>query len=344
MPKSTTSSTGKVCSWMSTLHESWHEWDEVMLECGMESAGGQLASRRRTLVDAGIRTFAFCRMSRGEIAAYRRRPGILPSGWSGIQASTLRYSDEQTIGAVAALVTAVGQLDGSSPASFERWGVVAASRFLGRSNLLAAMNRFRAEGVWGVSPHLIPHFALHSPAGTLSLAFGIHGPNLGTGGGRFCMTDGVLTALSWLSSGIVPGVWLVATGWVPELSLEDDAQPREDVQCEALALALVPAGSERTSGLRLRLAGSLHASNPRPIDIAGLVEKLQSPAGDLHRKGISRRRLLAHTTHAGSALPEPHFAPHALSRSRLHRAGTDATGSYLVELVAPELSRIIQEA
>ena len=344
MPDSATSSTGEVCSGMSTLHESGHGWDEVMLERGMESAGGQVAGRRQILVDAGIRTFAFCRMSRGEIAAYRRRPGTLPPGWGGIQASTLRYSDEQTIGAVAALVMAVGRLGGSSPATFQRWGVVAASRFLGRSNLLAAMNRFQVEGVWGVSPHLIPHFALHSPAGTLSLVLGIHGPNLGTGGGRFCLTDGVLTALSWLSSGIVPGVWLVATGWSPEMSLEDDAQPREDAHCESLALALVPGGSEGASGFRLRLVASLRATEPSPIDIAELAENLQRQAGDLPRNGANRRRLIAHATHAGSTLPEPHFAPHALSRSRLHKAGTDATGSYHVELAAPELHRINQEA
>ena len=303
-----------------------------------------MASRRRILVDAGIRAFAFCRMSRGEIAAYRRRPGTLPPGWGAIQASTLRYSDEQTIGAVAALVMAVGQLGGSGPATFQRWGVVAASRFLGRLSLLATMNRFRAEGVWGVSPHLIPHFALHSPAGTLSLALGIHGPNLGTGGGRFCMTDGVLTALSWLSSGIVPGVWLVATGWAPEMSLEDDAQPREDARCEALAVALVPPGSEESSGWRLRLAPSLRAAEPSPIDIAELAETLQREPGDPPRNGANRRRLIAHATHAGSTVPEPHFAPHALSRSRLHKTGTDATGSYHVGLVAPEHHRINQEA
>jgi hypothetical protein len=205
------------------------------------------------------------------------------------------------------------------------------------------MNRFQDEGVWGVSPHLIPHFALHSPAGTLSLALGIHGPNLGTGGGRFCMTDGLLTALSWLSSGIVPGVWLVTTGWTPEMSLEGNAQPREDVQCEGLALALVPAGSQGTSGQRLRVALSPRASEPRPIDISKLAENLACEPGDQPRNGRNRRRLIAHGTHAGSSPPEPHFGPRALARSGLHRVGTDATGNYQVELVFPELERINQE-
>jgi hypothetical protein len=158
------------------------------------------------------------------------------------------------------------------------------------------------------------------------------------------MTDGVLTALSWLSSGIVPGVWLVASGWAPEISLEDDAQPREDAQCEALALALVPPGSEGSSGWRLRLAPSLRAAEPIPIDIAKLAESLKSQTGDQPRNGANGRRLIAHATHAASTPPEPHFATHALTRSGLFKAGTDATGSYQVELIVPDPQRINQEA
>src|SRR5439155_569002 len=82
------------------------------------------------------------------------------------------------------------------------WGVVAASCHLGRSQLVVALKRFAEEGVWGVSPHLIPHFALHSPAGTLSLALGAHGPNLGVGGGPGSTTEGTLTALTWLDEGL----------------------------------------------------------------------------------------------------------------------------------------------
>ena len=95
--------------------------------------------------------------------------------------------------------------------------MVAASRYLGRANLAVALRSFMAEGVWGTSPHLIPHFALHSASGTISLALGSHGPNLGVGGGLHAAAEGFLTALTWLSTGVVPGVWLVLTGWSPEL-------------------------------------------------------------------------------------------------------------------------------
>ncbi len=94
---------------------------------------------------------------------------------------------------------------------------MAASRYLGRANLAVALRSFMAEGVWGTSPHLIPHFALHSASGTISLALGSHGPNLGVGGGLHAAAEGFLTALTWLSTGVVPGVWLVLTGWSPEL-------------------------------------------------------------------------------------------------------------------------------
>ncbi len=79
------------------------------------------------------------------------------------------------------------------------------------------LRSFKAEGVWGTSPHLIPHFALHSPSGTISLALGLHGPNLGVGGGLHAAAEGFLAAMTWLSAGVVPGVWLVLSGWSPEL-------------------------------------------------------------------------------------------------------------------------------
>ena len=72
---------------------------------------------------------------------------------------------------------------------------------LGRANLAVALRSFMAEGVWGTSPHLIPHFALHSASGSISLALGLHGPNLGVGGGLHAVAEGFLTALTWLSDG-----------------------------------------------------------------------------------------------------------------------------------------------
>ena len=106
------------------------------------------------------------------MSALRRRPGPVPEGWQRTPPSLLRYADEQTVAGTAAVFAAIAAM-GRGPRSSRRWGVVAASRYLGRASLAAALRSFRAEGVWGTSPHLIPHFALHSPSGTISLALGV---------------------------------------------------------------------------------------------------------------------------------------------------------------------------
>ena len=119
-----------------------------------------------------------------------------------------------------------------------------------------ALQSFLAEGVWGTSPHLIPHFALHSASGTISLGLGLHGPNLGVGGGLHAAAEGFLAALTWLSIGSVPGVWLVLTGWSPELVPDRNGRPASgERDCQALALALCARGPcerpARSSGQRL---------------------------------------------------------------------------------------------
>ena len=181
------------------------------------------------------------RMSPAEVPALRRRPGPVPEGWAPPAPSLLRNSDEQTIAGLCAVFAAI---DGMRlPRDrYEGWGVVAASRFLGRANLARALQSFLAEGVWGTSPHLIPHFALHSASGTISLGLGLHGPNLGVGGGLHAAAEGFLTALTWLSSGIVPGVWLVLSGWSPELVPDRSGGPPTAIDCQALAIALGAAG------------------------------------------------------------------------------------------------------
>src|SRR5262249_23765427 len=80
-------------------------------------------------------------------------------------ASTLKHLDEQTVAGLAATCQAIRD-HGLDPAGFHDWGVLAAPHFLGKSITVAALSRFRAEGAWGVSPHVIPHHSLHSLSGT----------------------------------------------------------------------------------------------------------------------------------------------------------------------------------
>jgi hypothetical protein len=216
-------------------------------------------------------------MAPEEKAALRRRPGPVPEGWSRTPPSLLRYADEQTVAGTAAVFGAMDALS-RPPADFERWGVVAASRFLGRANLSAALRAFVAEGVWGTSPHLIPHFALHSPSGTISLALGLHGPNLGVGGGLRAAAEGFLAALTWLAAGVAPGVWLVLSGWSPELVPDPSGASPAAGECQALALALVGTGAVGAAGPAIRLElGPESVPAPAPVDLAALAQDLAVP-------------------------------------------------------------------
>jgi hypothetical protein len=212
------------------------------------------------------------------VPSLRRRPGPVPEGWNRVAPSLLRYSDEQTIAGTAAVFGAIEAMD-SSPARFQDWGVVAASRFLGRANLAVALRSFKVEGVWGTSPHLIPHFALHSASGTISLALGSHGPNLGVGGGLHSAADGFLTALTWLSSGVVPGVWLVLTGWSPELNPDPTGLANHSGECMALALALVNTETESRRPTFRAVFSSAGLPVRAPLDLASLAERLTHPEG-----------------------------------------------------------------
>jgi hypothetical protein len=219
------------------------------------------------------------RMSPADVPALRRRPGPIPEGWTGIAPSVLRYSDEQSIAGTAATLTAIERM-GLPSEALEDWGVVAASRYLGRASLAVALRNFLDEGVWGTSPHLIPHFALHSPAGTISLALGLHGPNVGVGGGLHAVAEGFLAALTWLSSGGVPGVWLVLSGWSPELVPVQRGNDAAAGECQALAIALVPGQPAEGRAAVRAVVGAQRSPAAGPIDLVRLAEALESPGSE----------------------------------------------------------------
>jgi len=217
------------------------------------------------------------RMSPEEVPALRRRPAPSPEGWGSVPPSLLRNSDEQTVAGLCAVFTAIANMR-SPRERYEGWGVVAASRFLGRANLARALQSFLAEGVWGTSPHLIPHFALHSASGTISLGLGLHGPNLGVGGGLHAAAEGFLAALTWLSSGNVPGVWLVLSGWSPELVPDQSGGAAAATDCQALAIALAAPGSPGRRLAVRALIGEAGRHAPAPVDLVALAQRLEREA------------------------------------------------------------------
>ncbi len=179
----------------------------------------------------------------------RRQPG--PIHGEPLPASFLKHADEQTVAGLAAVYQAIDRW-GLHATDFRDWGVVAAPRFLGRPAMAAALQRFQAEGAWGVSPHLIPHRSLHSLSGTVSQALKVHGPNFGVGGGPGGAAEVLLAAAAMLEGQKLPGVWVVLTCLDPERPPEATGRPAAGTQCLGLALALTPIG-RRNAGIRLRV-------------------------------------------------------------------------------------------
>ena len=181
----------------------------------------------------------------------RQQPPALPGGF--LTPALLKHADEQTIATLAAISSALTD----SPVlthDFSEWGVVSAPRYMGRSAIASAFQRFRTEGAWGVSPHLIPHRALHAMSGTISQALRAHGPNFGVGSSPGMVAEPLMAALTLLHGRSLPGVWLTLSRVEPEEGLSQENEHPKGTGCTALVLALTPR-TERQSGLTMRMAG-----------------------------------------------------------------------------------------
>jgi hypothetical protein len=180
---------------------------------------------------------AVVRANLDSLEELRRHPG--PIHGEPLPASLLKHADEQTIAGLCSVYQAIAKA-GLQTTCFCDWGVVAAPRFLGRPTMASAVQRFIAEGAWGVSPHLIPHRSLHSISGTVSQALQIHGPNFGVGGGPSGTVEALLAATALLVRKKLPGVWVVLTCLSPPLPPDEAGRMPPGTQAIGLALALTP--------------------------------------------------------------------------------------------------------
>jgi hypothetical protein len=144
---------------------------------------------------------------------------------------TLKHADEQIIVALFAVRQALDAAALDMPAC-ESWAIVAAPQSIGRRRVAESIVRFRDEGAWSMSPHIIPHCSLHSLPGMLSQALGQHGPNFGAGGIRGCESEAMWAALPLLQQNRWPGAWVVLTGW------DHDRLPNHQASCQAAVLGL----------------------------------------------------------------------------------------------------------
>jgi hypothetical protein len=201
-------------------------------------------------VECDVAAHARVAVPLGAVAELRKQPGPPPA--PPLPANFLKHLDEQTVAGLAAVRNAVRDhgLDGTD---FTRWAVLGAPRFPGRPQMIPSVQRFLAEGAWGVSPHMVPHRSLHSLSGTVSQVLKIHGANYGVGGGNSAADEVIFAALALLERRqSPPGVWVVVTAQEPEGVLDADGNGPPDKRVRALALALVPPRAG-WRGLRLRL-------------------------------------------------------------------------------------------
>jgi hypothetical protein len=230
--------------------------------------------------------FASLRVTADQLPALRQRPG--PPYGAPFPASFLKHADEQTVGGLNAVLRAIHD-HGLGATAFTDWAIVAAPRFLGRSAMAVALHRFKLEGAWGISPHLIPHNSLHSLSGTVSQALKVHGPNFGVSGAPHAADEGLLTAAALLAGRGVPGVWLILTGHDPEFLPEPPSAPNPSengrshvaVPLGVLALALVPA---RPGSGRLKL---YIGSGPIPEEAAPGGEEGGGPSAGFSLEALT---------------------------------------------------------
>jgi hypothetical protein len=220
------------------------------------------STREAGAVACDLTAFGRVRVAADGLPELRRKPG--PVCGDPLPASFLKHADEQTVAGLAAVYQAIHD-HGLGDTCFTDWGVLAAPCHQGRAALAGALLRFKAEGAWGVSPHLIPHRSLHSLSGAVSLALRIHGPNFGVGGGPGAAREVLPAAVALLARKQLPGIWVVLSTLSEEPAPTPQGDPSPGSVWVGQALALRPAQSDWT-GIRLQLGRGLsQPEGPIPV-------------------------------------------------------------------------------
>ena len=231
----------------------------------------------------GVAAHALVEAGLTEIAALRDAP--VPAGGPSLPPRFLRHADEQTVVGLRAVLEAIAATPEPRP-SFADYGVVGAPCHAGSIATAQSLAQFRTAGGVAVSPHVVPQCSLHSLAGAVSVSLGMHGPNVGSSGGRHAVSEGLFTALSLLAAapaadGSLPGVWLVISGWTAEPGLdaagrpagspaivaEDRGRNEAPPVCRAVAVALTPAaGPGGGRRIELHMPATLRVAHPTAAD------------------------------------------------------------------------------
>jgi hypothetical protein len=203
-------------------------------------------------------------------------PGWVPEKTAG---HFLKYADEQTVTAVAAVDRAISS-ERVDLGTQRDWPIIAAPRFMGRIAGPNVISSYDRRGPQAVSPQVIPQYSLHSVSGALSILLGSRGPNVGVGGGPESLDDAILAAFSLPGRGASCGCWLIASGWDPEPVVDRECRLLNEPVCHAFALALQFASAIQGSGeLRLRPASVTHSAHYVPrMSVTKIVCHLEQPS------------------------------------------------------------------
>ncbi len=183
------------------------------------------------------------RLGLPELAELRQQPELrFPAR---ITSQFLKNSDDQTVASLVGIFETIKIL-GQPASDFREWGVVSASRFVGRGAFAATLHKYGKNGPCGVSVQVVPNNLLHSVSSTISLALQCQGPCLGAGGGLNGEVDALLAAASLLADPQRLGVWVTWSYWDPELLIDEAGIPTSAAHCVVGALALRPLQSLAT--------------------------------------------------------------------------------------------------
>jgi hypothetical protein len=188
----------------------------------------------------------------------------------------LKHADEQTVLALVALRRAVERfrLDTTEQTN---WAILGVPRFMARMAGAHILTRFGEAGGPTVPPYALAQNSLHSISGAASIALGVRGPNVGIGGGPGALYEGLAAALTLYGAADCPGIWLLMTQWDPEPIPDGQGLATNEPICHAVALALRPGASGRSSLQMTIPRGSLAATNAGPeptiADIAASIEQ-----------------------------------------------------------------------
>lgn len=220
------------------------------------------------------------------------RDRVSPPACPPLPPRFLRHADEHTVVGMHAVLEALATHP--APAPIRSHGIVAAPCQAGRIAGAKTLAAYAAGGGVAVSPHVVPQCSLHSVAGAVSVALGMHGPQLGVGGGPEALGEGLLVAASLLAGGgdsACSAVWLVATEWDEEPSLDPAGVPLGDPICRGLAALLEPLpdpvdGTPGVApiGFELRMTGVIRGA--RPTTATGGIGAL-ARALDICREGAA---------------------------------------------------------